>query len=144
MTRETAGTTQWSQKSPSRMDVLIDSNIYIGCLSAGLDPAKEILSRHALDDIACCGVVKAEVLRGVRGPKLRKNLEDFFAVTQMIATNASLWDEAWQLAWTLDRQGKTLPLQDIVIACCALRTGAAVVTRDKHFQQIPGLQVIDL
>lgn len=126
------------------MDVLIDSNIYIACLAAGLDPVQEILSRHALDDIASCGVVKAEVLRGVRGPKLRKNLEDFFAVTQMITTNASLWDAAWQLAWNLDRQGKPLPLQDIVIACCALRAGATVMTRDKHFQHIPGLQVIDL
>jgi predicted nucleic acid-binding protein len=124
--------------------VLIDSNIYIGCLNAGLDPVKEISQRVPLDDIASCGVVKAEVLRGIRGPKQRERFEEFFSVTQMIATPASLWDEAWQLAWELDRQGKILPLQDIVIACCALRAGAAVMTREKHFREIPDLSVIDL
>ena len=87
--------------------------------------------------------------RGKCSPSLWAHNEKFparrgFAVTQMIATNASLWDEAWQLAWTLDRKGFTLPLQDVVIACCAKRAGAAVMTRDKHFRQIPDLRVIDL
>jgi predicted nucleic acid-binding protein len=122
--------------------VLIDSNIYIGCLAAGLDPVREISKSVSLEDIACCGIVKAEVLRGVRGTKQRTQLEEFFSVTQMISTPASLWDEVWQLAWKLDRLGKTLPLQDIVIACCALRAGASVMTRDKHFSQIPDLRVI--
>ncbi|OYV06897.1 MAG: hypothetical protein CFE26_03850 [Verrucomicrobiales bacterium VVV1] len=60
----------------------------------------------------------------------------------MVPTNASLWDEVWQLAWKLDRQGKVLPLQDIVIACCANRAGAAVMTTDRHFDLIDGLTVI--
>ncbi|MDB6080423.1 MAG: VapC toxin family domain ribonuclease [Akkermansiaceae bacterium] len=123
--------------------ILIDSNVYIGFLNAGLDPVREIGGRAALEDVACCGVVKAEVLRGIKGPRQRERLEEFFSVTQMIATPASLWDEAWHLAWKLDRQGKILPLQDIVIACCALRAGAAVMTRDKHFQAIPDLRVIE-
>ena len=58
------------------------------------------------------------------------------------STNASLWDEVWQLAWKLDRQGKVLPLPDIVIACCANRAGAAVMTTDRHFDLIDGLTVI--
>ena len=123
--------------------VLIDSNVYIDWLNAGLDPVQEVARRISLEDIACCGVVKAEVLRGIKGPKQRDRLEEFFSVTQMVATTASLWDEAWQLAWQLDRQGKTLPLQDIVIACCAKRAGAAVMTRDKHFRSIPEIRVLE-
>lgn len=122
--------------------VLIDSNVYIDFLNAGADPVREISRQLALDDIACCGVVKAEVLRGVKGPKQRDRLDEFFAVTQMLATPASLWDEVWQLAWKLDRQGKVLPLQDIVIGCCALRASASVMTHDKHFQEIDGLRVL--
>lgn len=122
--------------------VLIDSNVYIDWLNAGLDPVQEIARRATLEDIACCGVVKAEVLRGIRSTKLRERLEEFFSVTQMISTNASLWDEAWQLAGQLDRQGKVLPLQDLVIACCARRAGASVMTRDKHFLSVPGLRVL--
>ena len=124
--------------------VLMDSIIYIGCLNAGLDPMREITRRVPLDDIACCDAVKADVLRGIRGPEQRERFEEFFGVTQMIGTPASLWDEVWHLAWKLDRQGKILPLQDIVIACCALSTGAVVATRDKHFREIPDLPVIEL
>ncbi len=122
--------------------VLIDSNVYIELLNAGLDPVREVSERVSLDDIACCGIVKAEVLRGIKGLKQRARLEDFFSVTQMLPTPASLWDEVWRLAWQLDRQGKTLPLQDIVIACCALRAEASVMTRDKHFRSVPGLRVL--
>lgn len=123
--------------------VLIDSNVYIDLLRSRLDPVVEIGRRYELEDIVCCGVVKAEVLRGLKGPRLLDALQRFFAVTQMVATSASLWDEAWQLAWELDRKGRVLPLQDVVIACCARRAGAAVMTRDAHFRQVPDLEVME-
>lgn len=123
--------------------VLIDSNVYIDLFRARLDPVVEIARRYGWDEIACCGVVKAEVLRGLKGPRQLDAMQRFFAVTQMVATTAKLWDQVWQLAWELDRQGKVLPLQDIVIACCARRVGAAVMTRDAHFRQVPGLEVLE-
>ncbi len=122
--------------------VLIDSNVYIEVIRARLDPLTEIGRRYGLDDVFCCGVVKAEVLRGIKGSSQLEVMQRFFAVTQMVATSACLWDEVWQLAWQLDRQGKVLSLQDLVIACCARRVGAAVMTRDAHFQQVPELEVL--
>lgn len=122
--------------------VLIDSNVFIDHLRALRDPLKEITRRVDLDNVVCCGVVKGEVLRGVQTIKARERLEGFFSLTQMVGTSASLWDEVWQMAWQLDRKGRTLPLQDIVIACCAMRAGAAVMTSDKHFEHIPGLRVM--
>ncbi|GAA5483786.1 PIN domain-containing protein [Haloferula sargassicola] len=124
-------------------NVLIDSNVYIDALREGRDPFKRISERFDLVDLVCCGVVKAEVLRGVVQPKLRDGLLRYIDVMQMVPTTASLWDEAWHLAWQLDRRGRVLPLQDIVIACCARRAGAAVMTNDKHFREIPDLQVIE-
>lgn len=123
--------------------VLIDSNVYIDFLKLRLDPLKELGRRFGSVDIACCGIVKAEVLRGIKHPKLRDGLQRFFALTQMIGTSDSLWEETWRLAWQLDRRGKILPLPDLVIACCARRAGAAVMTRDQHFREIPDLQVIE-
>lgn len=122
--------------------VLIDSNVFIGTLKSDHDPIREIARRVELHNVVCCGVVKAEVLRGIKVPKFRNRFESFFSLTQMVPTTASLWDEVWQLAWKLDRQGKVLPLQDIVIACCANRAGAAVMTTDRHFDLIDGLTVI--
>jgi predicted nucleic acid-binding protein len=59
-----------------------------------------------------------------------------------VHTDAAFWPEATDLAWKLDRQGKVIPGTDIVIAACALRTSAAVMTSDAHFQSIDGLRVI--
>jgi predicted nucleic acid-binding protein len=36
-----------------------------------------------------------------------------------------------------------VPLTDAVIACCARRIGAVVLTHDEHFQVIPGIRSID-
>jgi predicted nucleic acid-binding protein len=40
----------------------------------------------------------------------------------------------------LDRQGRVLPVSDLIIASCAKRARATVITEDPHFQQIPGLK----
>ena len=59
-----------------------------------------------------------------------------------IRTDAAFWPDATDLAWQLDRQGKVIPGTDIIIAACALRTSAAVLTFDAHFRAIDGLRVI--
>ncbi len=68
-------------------------------------------------------------------------LVELFSVMGEIATTYKVWERTASLAWTLDRRGKVLPLPDIIIASCALETGAAVVTHDTHFNEIPGLTV---
>lgn len=122
--------------------VLVDSNVFINGLRLNRDPLLDIERSVTLENVVSCGVVKAEVLRGVKSLKLRNRLEQFFNITQNVTPSTAMWNDVWRLAWQLDRQGKVLPPQDIVIACCALKAGAAVMTWDQHFQQIPGLTVI--
>jgi predicted nucleic acid-binding protein len=83
--------------------------------------------------------VKLEVLRGVRNPKLKSALEGFMGVMMYVASDNRLWNEATELAWNLDRRGCTLPGADLVIAACALRLGAEILTLDGHFASIPEL-----
>lgn len=59
-----------------------------------------------------------------------------------VPTDGRLWDEVEAAAWQLDRQGVILPLTDLVIACCAKRIGAVVLTLDGHFQRIPGVRSV--
>ena len=121
--------------------VLVDSNVFIDCLRRGVDPMEHLLDRYPLADLVTCGMVKAEVLRGVKSIQLRDKLDALFQVMRFVQTNAKLWDNAWQLAWKMDRQGRTIPLTDIVIAACAMEEGAVVLTHDRHFDQVPGLRV---
>jgi len=39
--------------------------------------------------------------------------------------------------------GVVLPLTDVVIACCARRIGAIVLTFDHHFTDMPGIRATD-
>ncbi|MEX2578529.1 MAG: PIN domain-containing protein [Verrucomicrobiales bacterium] len=121
--------------------ILVDSNVYIALLRSGRDPGEAIFSRYDDTDVAVCGMVQLEVLRGVKSPKAQAGLKARFSVMQNLVTDNRLWQQATDLAWTMDRQGKTIPGPDLVIAACALRANAAVHTYDGHFKLVPGLRV---
>ena len=58
-----------------------------------------------------------------------------------LPTDHRLWLEAEDLLWTLGRAGKQIPLGDALIACGALRHRAIVLGEDRHFGEVPGLEV---
>jgi predicted nucleic acid-binding protein len=122
--------------------VMVDTNVFIDYLRARRDPVIELMKRFDSTDLVTCGVVKAEVLRGVKSLPLRNRLEEFFNIMRYVETSHTLWNETFELAWQMDRLGKVLPLTDICIAACAMRARCAVLTNDKHFDQIPGLMVL--
>jgi predicted nucleic acid-binding protein len=121
--------------------VLVDSNVYIGLLRRGLDPAEILADWIGSGDLATCGMVRLEVERGLRIEKIRRRVGAFFDVLINVPTSNKIWEQAASLAWTLDRSGITLPAQDILIATSAQEIGAAVLTDDKHFEEFTGLQV---
>lgn len=121
--------------------VLVDSCVFITLLRERRDPAVELLQRTSVDDLATCGMVSMEVLRGLKIPKVKTRLTEFFSVLQNVPTDNRIWQEATETAWQLGRMGVTLPAQDILIATCAQRIGAAVLTFDHHFEEIPSLRV---
>jgi len=123
--------------------VLPDSSFYITATRAGLDPFVELGAKAMEYEYATCGMVQIEVLRGRSNPHVLKRFRETFAVMIYITTVNAIWERATQLAWSLDRQGIVIPATDLLIAACALQTGAAVLTYDAHFRQIPGLEVID-
>ena len=121
--------------------ILVDSCIFITLMKTGFDPCGELLGRLALEDLATCGMVRLEVIRGIAYPKPRRAVEGFFDVMQNVPTDNQLWESATELGWQVTRKGYNLPAQDIIIAACALRVKAAVLTFDRHFAAIPGLRV---
>ncbi len=123
--------------------VLVDSSFYIRCLREGQDPLRLLAMTAAARDLAVCGIVRCEVGRGLLEPRLRAKFQDFWDVMLNVPTDNRLWSQAEQTLWELDRKGVTLPLTDVVIACSARRIGAVVLTHDKHFNEIPGLSVIN-
>ena len=120
-----------------KREILIDSCVYISILREGKDPALEITRNLNIVDIIICGIVRMEVIRGIKNPQIRKGMEAFMDVMKNIPTDNRLWLEATELAWQLSRNGIHVPNQDILIATHAKRTHAAILTHDKHFSHIP-------
>ena len=123
--------------------ILPDSNFYIDCARAGQDPFRVLAARAEEWEFATCGMVALEVCRVRSHQGLYEKFRERFSVMIYIQAMRQVWQRATHLAWALDRQGVVLPASDVLIAACALQTGAAVLTRDAHFRQIPGLDVRD-
>lgn len=124
------------------IEILVDSNVYIGLLNRRLDPAKVIGQWAGSAELVTCGMVRLEVLRGLKNPKVYTRISDFMDVMINVRSDMDFWPEAAALAWKLDRMGKVIPGPDIIIAASAIRASAAVLTSDVHFQGIEGLEVI--
>ncbi|MBC8040555.1 MAG: PIN domain-containing protein [Opitutaceae bacterium] len=123
--------------------VLPDSNFFIRSLRTGLDPFALLVPVAAKTEFVTCGVVIAEVTRGLRAPTLRQRFEENFALMTCVPTTAFIWERVAQLAWSLDRAGTVLQLPDLIIAATALEADATVLTFDAHFKKIPGLRATD-
>jgi predicted nucleic acid-binding protein len=123
--------------------VVIDSNFYISHARQGRDPFAQLAAAGDEWEIATCGMITFEVLRGVKHPAALERFAEAFSVMVFIPTSNQVWDRAWRLAWEMDRAGLVIPAQDLVIAAHALYAEAAVLTADHHFHQVPGLQVFD-
>jgi predicted nucleic acid-binding protein len=121
--------------------MLVDSTIYIDLLRRGEDVRYVLRPSLLSGQLFVCGVVRAEVLRGIRTIAMRNELSEIFDLMLEVPTDARIWQMVVDLAWKLDRRGAVLPLTDIVIACCALVVNTPVITTDPHFSQIPDLIV---
>ena len=124
------------------IEILVDTNVYIDLMKYGRDPVSILGEWVGSSELVTCGMVRLEVLRGLKNPRVRQRISSFMDIMINVRTDATFWPDATDLAWDLDRQGKVIPGTDIIIAACALRTSAAVLTSDTHFGLIDGLRVI--
>lgn len=78
--------------------LMVNSNVFIDFIRAGKDPVHELLNRYDTTDLVTCGVVKMEVLRGIKPLKVRKRVEEFFSIIRYAQTPTSTWEASWHLA----------------------------------------------
>jgi len=123
--------------------VLADSSYYIRLMREGRDPLRALALTAAMRDVAICGIVRIEVGRALRPVELLRKFQMAWNVMLNVPTDNPLWEEVETLAWQLDRSGIMLPLPDLIIACCAKRIDAIVLTFDEHFQKIPGIRAVN-
>lgn len=121
--------------------ILVDSCIYITYIKRKIDFRQFLVPALRAGQLYNCGVVRAEVLRGIREERFYAEVEAFFDIIPEVPADAKLWRQVSRMAWETARKGFAPPTTDFVIAAAAQRVRATVITLDKHFDQIPGVTV---
>lgn len=120
--------------------VLIDSSVYIDWLRRRHDFVRELQPWLVSGTLFQCGVIRVEVLRGIREPRQRARMDQIFEIASEVQLSPVFWDRVLGLALRLDRAGLMVPIPDLVVAQAAIDTEAVLVSLDGHFERIPGLR----
>jgi len=127
------------------MILVIDTNAYSAFFRG--NPGVVELMENA-DELVLPSVVAGELISGfLQGSRIDKNiseLTDFLDQpgVRFLETGMAAAEKYGLLVKNLRVAGTPLPTNDIWIAAAALSMGAALLTRDRHFEKISGLFVV--
>lgn len=123
-------------------DILVDTSAWIDYFNkpnSKIGKAVEKIIKQEKAFIA--GIILTELLQGARAQEEYDVLLDSMLALPVLETELDTWIETGELAFTLRRQGITIPTTDLIIATLALRDNCAILTLDHHFQKIPGIKL---
>ncbi|MBC7552378.1 MAG: type II toxin-antitoxin system VapC family toxin [Taibaiella sp.] len=122
---------------------LLDTNIVIEVF----DDNKILAER--MEDIGALyisTVVLGELYTGINRvtnkAKHHKKLNDFLQLCTVLDIDSISAQYYGETAAALFKKGKPIPANDIWIAAVTLQHGLTLVTRDKHFNEIEGLNIV--
>jgi predicted nucleic acid-binding protein len=126
-----------------KTDIIVDTSAWIDYFNKpyskiGITVEKIIKQEKAL----IAGVILAELLQGARVQEEYDALLDSMLALPVLETGLNTWIEAGRLAFTLRRQGITIPITDLIIASLALKENCAILSSDRHFKSIPGINLL--
>lgn len=118
--------------------VLPDTSVWVEFSRRGARGEAAALGR-LLDsgEVATCGPVAAELLAGAEG-EVSERLWETLSSLPWVELGPLEWREVGALAARLRRDGRALPLTDLVIAVAALRGGHSLWSFDSDFERIGG------
>ena len=125
--------------------LLLDTCAWVEYFKPRSSSLKQTVEELLLTEQVCaCGPVLYELSQGIQSEKERALLRNAFGALVYVEMNEALWFKAGELSALVKKQGKTIPLSDILIASLALEHDLTILTVDKHFEQIPGLKLYTL
>ncbi len=130
------------------MRYLLDSNILIFVIKDPKCPAAGRLRVMGVEEIAICSVVEGELYHGAKkygDPAKRKAiLDEMLAPYDSLSFDSSCVPHYARIRDHLERQGKIIGGNDLMIAAIALTHDLTVVTNNcDEFSRVPGLRVED-
>jgi tRNA(fMet)-specific endonuclease VapC len=123
---------------------MLDTNT-VSYLLRGNELVKKAVLSCRMSDLCISSITEAELLYGImRRPeatKIEKTIRELLGLIESLPCGAQ---EALHFAVArsaVEKNGKTLESMDMLIAAHALSVGAVLVTNDKVFSYVDGLQL---
>lgn len=123
-------------------DIIVDTSAWIDYFNkpnSKIGKAVENIIKQ--EKIFIAGVILTELLQGAKVQQEFDDLLDSMLAIPVLETDPNTWIETGRLAYTLRRQGITIPTTDLIIATLARRENCAILSLDHHFKKIPGIQL---
>ena len=111
--------------------ILVDTNVIIDFWDKPTEEVKNILEEN---DIAICGIIKTELLRGSNSEKQFSQMEEALNDFTYLSFSEKDWISLARQFITLKKNGLVVPFQDAMIAYIAIKNNCEVWTNDKHFK----------
>lgn len=111
--------------------ILADTNVIIVFWD---NPNDEYARIFEDNEIATCGVIKTELLRGSNSEKQFSQIEEALNDFTYFSFSEKDWISLSKLFITLKKNGLAVPFQDAMIAYLAIKHDCEVWTNDKHFK----------
>lgn len=122
--------------------MLLDTSVVIDLFRAQNDRILDVILEQ---DVAVCGITRAEVLHGARDASHRVKLMAALDLFQSVALPEAIWDQVGDNLAALRASGITVPLADAIIATLAITNDIELWARDQHFllirQVLPALKL---
>ena len=129
-------------KTENNQKVIADTCIWIEFFRTKSEISNRLKDLISTNLVAGVGIIIAELLQGIKTDKEREIIIDIFNTIEYLEITKDIWIESGILARRLRTQGKTIPLSDIIIACCAKKYQYQIFTIDQHFQTVPNIDII--
>lgn len=92
-------------------------------------------------EVFICGPILYELTQGIRSDKERSKILDSIRALNYVEMTERLWLKAGDLSSALRKKGLTLPFSDILISAIAIQNNLSILTEDKHFNLIQGVEL---
>ena len=126
--------------------ILVDTSAWIASFKkAGNHDLKEFMRQAIVSgDAVTSPIIILELLQGCRSVEERDSLRTKLESLDILPLTPVVWEQAYELGFSLRRRGLTIPTADLILAALALENKTFLLHHDEHFEMIvpyiPNLQ----
>ena len=126
------------------MKILLDTSVWIEFFRGNKKLREKLEDIIKTSRIVITGPVISEILLGIRDDKEKRKVENLLKNLTIINPSWNDYVHAGEIGHSLRKNGKTIPLIDLIIAAVCIRNNITLFTLDKHFKEIKELKLLKL